>query len=95
MRWELMASIQEQVEGVNNGENLGTDVGNIINTILLLVGILAVVVIIIGGVFYITSQGDPEKVKRGKEAVMGGIIGLIITIMAFAIVQFVITSMKH
>lgn len=95
MRWELMASIQEQVEGVNNGENLGTDVGNIINTILLLVGILAVVVIIIGGVFYITSQGDPEKVKRGKEAVMGGIIGLIITIMAFAIVQFVITSMNH
>ena len=45
--------------------------------------------IVIGGVSYATSQGDPGKVKKGKDTIMYGIIGMIIALLAFAIVNFV------
>ena len=62
----------------------------IINGIIFAVGMVAVVMIILGGVSYATSQGDPGKVKKGKDTIMYGIIGLVISILAFAIINFVL-----
>jgi len=60
--------------------------------IIVLVGIVAVVMIILGGIQYSTSQGDPGKVKKAKDTIMYGIIGLIVAILAFAIVTFVLNN---
>ena len=46
--------------------------------------------IIYGGIIYTTSGGDPGKVKKGKDTIIYGIVGLIIAILAFVIVNFVI-----
>ena len=63
---------------------------NIINGVLYVVGILAVVMVIIGGVKYTTSGGDSAAVTSAKNTILYGIIGLVIAILAYAIVNFVI-----
>lgn len=67
-------------------------VTNILNAVFLVIGVIAVVVIIIGGVNYTTSQGDPSKVKKAKDTILYGIIGLIVSLLAYAIVNFVLTN---
>ncbi|MCR4752919.1 MAG: pilin [Candidatus Saccharibacteria bacterium] len=79
-----------QVDG--GGTNLQATVNNVLSVVFTLVGVIAVIVIIIGGVYYITSNGDAEKIKKGKNTIMYGIIGLIVTLLAFAIVSFVLNS---
>ena len=53
------------------------------------IGIIAVIMIIVGGIMYATSMGDPGKAKKAKDAIMYGIVGLVIALLAFAIVRFV------
>ncbi|MBQ6394356.1 hypothetical protein IJH97_01185 [Candidatus Saccharibacteria bacterium] len=64
----------------------------VINVVLAVLGVATVIVIIIGGVNYVLSQGDPAKVKRAKDTIMYGVIGLIIALLAYAIVNFVLAG---
>lgn len=73
-----------------NGTELNTGIINIINAVIAALGIVAVVVIIIGGVGYMTSSGDAGKVKKAKDTILYGVIGLVICVLAFAIVNWVI-----
>ena len=63
------------------------------NTILYIVGIIAVIMLIIGGIKYVTSGGDSKKVTDAKNTVLYAIIGLVISFLAFAIVNFVISAL--
>ena len=63
------------------------------NTILYIVGIIAVVMLIIGGIKYVISGGDAKKVTDAKNTVLYAIIGLVIAFLAFAIVNFVISAL--
>lgn len=93
---ELLAtSIRDQVKTANGGSDAGdaplmSDINAVINGIILAVGVVAVIVIIVGGVSYMTSQGDPSKVTKGKKIMITGIVGLLIVLLAFAIVNFVL-----
>lgn len=66
----------------------------IIDTLLFIVGAIAVVMIIIGGIIYATSAGDSGKVTQGKNTVLYAVIGLVVAILAFAIVNWVTDSFK-
>jgi hypothetical protein len=70
--------------------NADTALLNILNTTYFWAGIICVIIIIAGGYFYVTSNGNAANIKRGKDAIMGAIIGLIVVIMAFTITQFVL-----
>ena len=63
------------------------------NTVLYIVGIIAVIMLIVGGIKYVVSGGDSKKVTDAKNTVLYAIIGLIIAFLAFAIVNFVITAL--
>lgn len=63
------------------------------NTILYIVGIVAVIMLIIGGIRYVVSGGDSKKVTDAKNTVLYAIIGLVICFLAFAIVNFVINAL--
>jgi heme/copper-type cytochrome/quinol oxidase subunit 2 len=65
----------------------------IINMVIFAVGIIAVVMVILGGIQYSTSQGDAAKVKKAKDTILYGIVGLVVAILAFAIVNFVLTGL--
>lgn len=71
-------------------EDVQVTVTDIINAVLYVVGILAVVMVIIGGVQYTTSGGDSAAVTKAKNTILYGIIGLVIAVLAYAIVNFVI-----
>ena len=65
----------------------------ITNTILYIVGIIAVIMLIIGGIKYVISGGDAKKVTDAKNTILYAIIGLVIAFLAFAIVNFVISAL--
>jgi hypothetical protein len=67
---------------------------NIVNTLLYVVGAISVVVIIIGGIMYATSAGDSGRVTKAKNAITYAVIGLIVSFLAFAVVQFVVSKFK-
>ena len=75
-------------------EDLNEVIKRIVNTIIFVIGIVAVVMIILGGINYATSQGDPSKVKKGKDTILYGIIGLVVALLAFAIVNFVLGALN-
>lgn len=79
---------------VPEGPDLFVVVQNLLNTTFGVVGIIAVIMIIIGGFHYMTSQGSPEKVQKGKNTILYGIVGLVICLSAFAIVNFVLASLN-
>lgn len=64
----------------------------IVNVVIGLIGLLCVAMIIIGGIMYTTSQGQPDKVKQAKDIILYSIIGLVVALLAFAIVNFVLTN---
>ncbi|HET7630576.1 MAG TPA: hypothetical protein VFK03_04345 [Candidatus Saccharimonadales bacterium] len=62
----------------------------IINAIIGLLGAVAVIFIIIGAISYITSSGDSSATSKAKNTILFAIIGLIITVLAYGIVNFVV-----
>ncbi len=88
------------VNPINNIFNLFPDqnaslpeiVQGILNWIFGIIGIIAVIMVILGGFKLMTSTGDPGRVKKGKDTILYGIIGLVIALLAFAIVNFVING---
>lgn len=67
-------------------------VSTIINVVVSIVGIIAVGVVVLGGIGYATSQGDAAKAAKAKNTILYGIVGLVIALLAFAIVNFVLRS---
>lgn len=62
--------------------------------ILLAVGTLSVIMLIYGGFRYVISGGDAKKVTDAKNTILYAIIGLIICMLAYAIVRFVIGAVS-
>lgn len=85
--------------GVDNakGDGVNETVGDpqdlvktIVNLFLYAVGILSVIMLIWGGIRYTTSAGDSNKVTAAKNTVLYAIVGLVVAILAWAIVNLVI-----
>ncbi len=73
-------------------DNLFKVIKNVINVMLYAAGIIAVIMIIIGGINYAISSGDNAKVASAKNTVLYAVIGLIIAALAYAIVNFVVAN---
>jgi len=69
-------------------------IGRIINSILGIIGSLALVMFIFGGLTWMTSSGSPEKVKKGRDTILWSAIGLIIIFAAYAAVRFLLVSLQ-
>lgn len=64
----------------------------ITNVLLFIIGAVSVIMLIIGGIRYTISQGDSSAVTSAKNTILYSIIGIIVAILAFAAVNFVISS---
>jgi hypothetical protein len=64
-----------------------------INTALFVIGALAVIMLIYGGIRYTISAGDSKQVEAAKNTILYAIIGIIIALLAGAIVNFVLTNL--
>lgn len=67
----------------------------IINTALYIVGAVSVLMLIYGGIRYTISAGNPEDVKNAKNTVLYAIVGIVVSLLAYAIVNFVIGKMAE
>lgn len=65
----------------------------VVNVLLWAVGILSVIMIIFSGFRYITSAGDASKTKSAQSTLIYSVVGLIVAIMAYAIVNMVINRL--
>lgn len=74
--------------------NLETTVGRITNTLIFIVGAISVIVLIIAGLMYVLSTGNPEQTKRAKDAIIYAAIGLAVSVLSFAIVNFVLDRLR-
>lgn len=81
-----------EITAQGNDRSLMGTLNTIINVIIGVIGFVAVVVIILGGVQYTTSAGASDKVATAKNTILYGIIGLVIALLAFAIVNFVLSN---
>jgi len=66
---------------------------SVINIILGFLGIVAVIIILLGGFKWMTGGGNEDKVGEAKKLIVAGVIGLVIIIASFAIATFVLNSL--
>lgn len=78
--------------GNYNINSVWDSVYTVVNWILIATGILAVVFIIVGGIRYVTSGGNPDKTKTAKLTIIYSVIGLAVAILASVIVQVVFNA---
>ena len=64
----------------------------ITNVLLFVIGAISVIMLIIGGIRYTISNGDSAAVTSAKNTILYAVIGIIVAILAYALVNFVITS---
>lgn len=76
-------------ETAAGGLSMQTVISTVISTMLFVVGLLAVVMLIYGGIRYVTSHGDKAQVTAAKETIMYAVVGLVVAIAAFAVVQWI------
>ncbi len=76
--------------GGSGGPPLRTFIQNIISTLLFIIGIIGVIVIVIAGIQYATSGGNAEQASKAKNSIIYAVVGIIVAVMAYAIVGFVI-----
>lgn len=88
------AQVQDGLNMTKTADTQNTSVNtlirNVINILLWAIGIVSVIMIIIGGFRYVTSNGDSSQVTAAKNTIMYSVIGLIIAIFAYGIVNFVV-----
>ena len=65
----------------------------ITDVLLFILGAVAVIMLVIGGFKFTTSGGSPEQVKSAKNTIMYAIIGIVVAIVAWAVVDFVVKQL--
>lgn len=80
--------------GGGSNQNLPDIITTIINVMLFIAAALAVIMIIYGGIRYITAHGDEKQVKVAKDTIVYSVTGLIIAILAYALVTFIFNTFK-
>ena len=96
MGQEFLAAISVTCGEIGNCAGKSTTITkgltNIAQIIIGLVGGLAILFILWGGIRYTLSRGDPGNIKAAKETVVYAVVGLVVAIVAYAIVSFVVST---
>lgn len=98
---EAMAQASEVQDGVNSiggtgsSGNLMTGVRRLTDVFLFLIGAVSVIMIIFGGFKYVTSGGDSSGVTSAKNTILYAVIGLVVAMLAYAILDFVLTQLEN
>lgn len=72
--------------------NLGNLIEDVTNVLLFIIGAVAVIMIIVGGIRYVISNGDSAQITSAKNTILYAVIGIIVALLAYAIVNFIITE---
>lgn len=70
----------------------GSQIESLLMTVYMIAGIVAVIIIVLGGIRYTSSNGDPGSIKAAKDTILYAVVGLVVVLMAAAITDFVIKN---
>lgn len=76
----------------NDGTNINNILRVVLNILSFIAGVIAVIMIIISGIKFMTSQGDSGKVSSARNTIIYALIGILIVLLSQAIVQFVLNT---
>lgn len=82
----------EDLDIPKTGDVTSGNIGNVLQVVFGIGGGIALIVIIIAGIQFILSRGDPQKSAVARSAIIYALIGLAVMVSAFAIVGFVVES---
>jgi hypothetical protein len=97
LRWLLAAQDPLETNLGSPGElglpqlSLSTGLTRGVNALFVVAGALSVVFIVVGGLRYVMSNGEPKDIEAAKNTIMYAVLGLIISLLSFGIVNFVIS----
>lgn len=92
---DVAGEIQSGVDSIGGNKEkatLGGRLKDVVNILLYVLGAIAVIMIVIGGIRYTTSNGESSQISSAKNTILYAVIGLIIAVMAYSIVNFVLGS---
>ncbi len=87
---EIGSGVSCETSGVEANQKINEVITLVINMFSLIVGVVAVIMIILGGLKYITSGGESGNITGAKNTILYAIIGLIIVALSQFIVKFVL-----
>ena len=87
---EFFAGLLGKADALGVPRNNDVDIMKFVNLALWVAGIVAVIVVIIAGINYSLSSGDPSKTASAKNAILYSVIGLVIAASAIAITKYII-----
>jgi len=88
------ASRNDESQTVGNLSGDGGLFERITFILLYVIGAISVIMIVVGGIRYVISNGDANQVTAAKNTILYAVVGLVIAILAFAIVNFVSTQLN-
>jgi len=84
---------ESQIPNTVQGPTVNQLVTNVVSILFFVVGTASVIVIIVAGILFVVSAGNEKLTKQAKDAILYAVIGLIISISAFAITSFINTQL--
>lgn len=83
---------ESKICDTNSGNSLNKIIALVINIFSIIAGIIAVVMVIVGGLKFITSAGDATKTASARNTILYAILGLVVVAFAQIIVHFVLNK---
>ncbi|MBP9667675.1 hypothetical protein KBD87_02625 [Candidatus Saccharibacteria bacterium] len=97
------AAALDPKDGINQGidsaggedtksTDLNEKIKQIVNVLMFIMGAISVIMVVVGGIRYAVSGGDQTSITAGKNTVLYAIIGLVVAIMGYAIVNWIVDA---
>jgi len=85
-------AICKELDGKSGQDAVNKTVQNVIDILFYVIGVIAVIMIIVGGIKYTTSNGDSSAVTSAKNTIMYAVVGLVVALLSYGIVKFVLNQ---
>lgn len=92
----MLTELESVAEGVGLTKQEPTVlIGDIVNWILGFMGVILAIMVIYGGIRWMTAAGNAEQIDKAKNTIINGIIGLVIVFLAYSIARFVLQGLEE
>lgn len=85
----LNTSDSKVAANIGRGKDIPTIIGKVVGAGLAFVGVLFFILMIYGGLLWMTAQGNEQQVTKAKDLIIAAVVGLIIVLSAYAITAYI------
>ena len=93
MPWYVQAGTPLYNPLEDSTKDFPTLIGRVIRGMLGVVGAVALIMIVIGGITWMTSAGNADRVRRGRDTLVWAVVGLVAIFLSYAVVNFIFNAM--